>query len=70
VNNTLNPVSSRLKPIKPSASAWVSQAAKVLKAEGHDVIDMGLGEPDFDTPGSGKIQTRESTRLFSRADHR
>jgi len=47
VNNTLNPVSSRLKPIKPSASAWVSQAAKVLKAEGHDVIDMGLGEPDF-----------------------
>jgi len=50
VNNTLNPVSSRLKPIKPSASAWVSQAAKALKAEGHDVIDMGLGEPDFDTP--------------------
>lgn len=50
MNNTLNPVSSRLKPIKPSASAWVSQAAKVLKAEGHDVIDMGLGEPDFDTP--------------------
>ena len=46
----LNPVSSRLTPIKPSASAWVSQAAKALKAEGHDVIDMGLGEPDFDTP--------------------
>ena len=46
----LNPVSSRLTPIKPSASAWVSDAAKKLKAEGHDVIDMGLGEPDFDTP--------------------
>jgi aspartate aminotransferase len=46
----LNPVSSRLTPIKPSASAWVSQAAKALKAQGHDVIDMGLGEPDFDTP--------------------
>ena len=46
----LNPVSSRLAPIKPSASAWVSQAAKALKAQGHDVIDMGLGEPDFDTP--------------------
>jgi aspartate aminotransferase len=43
-------VSSRLAPIKPSASAWVSQAAKALKAQGHDVIDMGLGEPDFDTP--------------------
>jgi len=43
-------VSSRLTPVKPSASAWVSQAAKALKAQGHDVIDMGLGEPDFDTP--------------------
>lgn len=48
--HALNPVSSRLTPIKPSASAWVSQAAKALKAQGHDVIDMGLGEPDFDTP--------------------
>ncbi len=48
--NQLNPVSSRLTLIKPSASAWVSQAAKALKAQGHDVIDMGLGEPDFDTP--------------------
>jgi len=46
----LNPVSSRLAAIKPSASAWVSQAAKALKEQGHDVIDMGLGEPDFDTP--------------------
>ena len=50
MTSTLNPVSSRLTPIKPSASAWVSQAAKALKAQGHDVIDMGLGEPDFDTP--------------------
>ncbi len=43
-------LSSRLSPVKPSASAWVSQAARELKAQGHDVIDMGLGEPDFDTP--------------------
>lgn len=41
---------SRLAPVKPSASAWVSQAAKVAKAAGEDVIDLGLGEPDFDTP--------------------
>lgn len=41
---------SRLKPVKPSASAWVSQAAKEAKARGEDVIDLGLGEPDFDTP--------------------
>lgn len=42
--------SSRLAPVKPSASAWVSQAAKEARARGEDVIDLGLGEPDFDTP--------------------
>ena len=42
--------SSRLTPVKPSASAWVSQAAKEAKAAGADIIDLGLGEPDFDTP--------------------
>lgn len=41
---------SRLDSVKPSASAWVSQAAKEAKARGEDVIDLGLGEPDFDTP--------------------
>ncbi|MBM1690730.1 pyridoxal phosphate-dependent aminotransferase [Sulfitobacter geojensis] len=43
-------LSSRLDPVKPSASAWVSQAAKDAIARGEDVIDLGLGEPDFDTP--------------------
>ncbi|MBO9434903.1 pyridoxal phosphate-dependent aminotransferase [Ruegeria sp. R13_0] len=41
---------SRLAFVKPSASAWVSQAAKEARARGEDVIDLGLGEPDFDTP--------------------
>lgn len=41
---------SRLDPVKPSASAWVSQAAKEARARGEDIIDLGLGEPDFDTP--------------------
>ena len=40
----------RLATIKPSASVVVSQNAKALIAEGFDVIDLGLGEPDFDTP--------------------
>lgn len=43
-------LSSRLDPVKPSASAWISQAAKEARARGEDVIDLGLGEPDFDTP--------------------
>ena len=41
---------SRLAQVKPSASAWVSQAAREAKARGEDIIDLGLGEPDFDTP--------------------
>ncbi len=43
-------VSSRLSAIKPSASMVASQAAKALRATGVDVIDLGLGEPDFPTP--------------------
>jgi aspartate aminotransferase len=40
----------RLKVIKPSPTLAVSAKAAKLKAEGKDVIAMGAGEPDFDTP--------------------
>jgi aspartate aminotransferase len=43
-------VASRLKVIKPSPTLAVSAKAAKLKAEGKDVIAMGAGEPDFDTP--------------------
>ncbi|OBQ86027.1 pyridoxal phosphate-dependent aminotransferase [Mesorhizobium sp. WSM3873] len=43
-------VASRLSAVKPSASMAASQAAKALRAKGVDVIDLGLGEPDFPTP--------------------
>ena len=43
-------VSNRLKVIKPSPTLAVSAKAAKLKAEGKDVIAMGAGEPDFDTP--------------------
>lgn len=46
----MNYRASRVERIKPSASAWVSQAAKAAQAAGQDVIDLGLGEPNFDTP--------------------
>ena len=46
----MNYAASRLAPVKPSASAAVSQAAKAAIAAGRDVIDLGLGEPDFNTP--------------------
>lgn len=43
-------VATRLSAVKPSASMAASMAAKALRAQGIDVIDLGLGEPDFPTP--------------------
>ena len=43
-------VSNSLKRIKPSPTIAESQKARELKAAGKDVIGLGAGEPDFDTP--------------------
>ena len=43
-------LAQRLSGIKPSPIARLSQRVRDLRAEGHDVIDLGVGEPDFDTP--------------------
>ena len=43
-------VAQRLQAIKASPTLAVSAKAAKLKAEGKDVIAMGAGEPDFDTP--------------------
>src|SRR5512144_62363 len=43
-------VAHRLDAIKPSPTLAVTATAARLKAEGKDVISMGAGEPDFDTP--------------------
>jgi aspartate aminotransferase len=43
-------LSSRVKNIKPSPTLAVSARAAQLKAEGKDIIGLGVGEPDFDTP--------------------
>src|SRR5258708_6452216 len=43
-------VAARLAAIKPSPTLAVSAKAARLKSEGKDVIAMGAGEPDFDTP--------------------
>lgn len=47
-------VSNSLKRIKPSPTIAVSQKARELKAAGKDVIGLGAGEPDFDTPNNIK----------------
>jgi aspartate aminotransferase len=47
-------VSNSLKRIKPSPTLAVTQKARELKAAGRDVIGLGAGEPDFDTPDNIK----------------
>ena len=44
------PLSSRVQAIKPSPTLAVAARAAKLKAEGKDIIGLGTGEPDFDTP--------------------
>jgi aspartate aminotransferase len=46
--------SSALARVKPSATLAVTARARELKREGRDVIGLGAGEPDFDTPENVK----------------
>jgi len=43
-------LSNRVQAIKPSPTLAVTARAAALKAEGRDIIGLGAGEPDFDTP--------------------
>ena len=51
-------IADRLSRIKPSPTIAVSTKAAELKAAGHDVIGLGAGEPDFDTPEHVKEAAR------------
>jgi aspartate aminotransferase len=44
------PVARRVQRVKPSPTLAVTARAARLKAEGKDVVGLGAGEPDFDTP--------------------
>ena len=43
-------LSNRVKSIKPSQTLAITARAKELRAQGLDIIGLGAGEPDFDTP--------------------
>ena len=51
-----------LSRVKPSATIAVQQMARELKAKGRDVIALGAGEPDFDTPDNIKNAAIEAIR--------
>jgi len=46
----MNTLSDRLNRLAPSATLAMSQRSSELKAQGVDVINMSVGEPDFNTP--------------------
>ncbi len=55
-------VSQRLQRVKPSPTMAVSALAAELRAQGRPVIDLGAGEPDFDTPEHIKVAAVEAIR--------
>ena len=61
--NLMSILSASLSRIKPSPTIAVTQKARELKAQGKDVISLGAGEPDFDTPENVK---RLQLKLFKK----
>ena len=51
-----------LSRVKPSATIAVTQKARELKEAGRDVIGLGAGEPDFDTPDNIKKAAIDAIR--------
>src|SRR4030081_2794319 len=48
-------LSAALDRVKPSATIAVTDKARALKAAARNVIGLGAGEPDFDTPANIKL---------------
>jgi len=55
-------VSNTLKRIKPSPTIAVTSKAREMRAAGRDVIGLGAGEPDFDTPDNIKEAAIEAIK--------
>lgn len=53
-------LSERLNRLSPSATLAMSQKSNELKAQGVDVINMSVGEPDFDTPAHIKEAAKQA----------
>ena len=55
-------LSNNINRIKPSATMAVTSKARELKAAGNDIIGLGAGEPDFDTPDNIKAAAIEAIK--------
>ncbi len=54
------PVSDRLAALSPSETLAMSQKSNELKAQGFDVINLSVGEPDFNTPDHIKAAAKQA----------
>jgi aspartate aminotransferase len=54
------PTAQRVNRIKPSPSTAAAQRVRELKAQGHEILDLTVGEPDFDTPDHVKAAAIEA----------
>lgn len=59
----MNMLSDRLKKVKPSATLTISAKAQELVSLGRDVINLSVGEPDFDTPEHIKQAAIDALKL-------
>src|SRR2546428_6273075 len=55
-------VSENVSRMKASSTLAAMQAAEAMRAAGVDVVDLGAGEPDFDTPQNIKDAAAEAMR--------
>ncbi len=55
-------LAAALDRVKPSATIAVTDKARALKAAGRNIIGLGAGEPDFDTPANIKLAVIRSHR--------
>ena len=56
----MNKLSDRVNRLAPSATLAMSQKSQELKAQGVDVINMSVGEPDFNTPDAIKTAAKQA----------
>ena len=65
-------LAKRVQRIKPSATLAVTARAARLRADGKDIIGLGAGEPDFDTPvhiaDAGVAAIREGHTRYTNVD--
>src|SRR5258708_7937561 len=55
-------VSENVRRMKASTTLAAMQTAEAMRADGVDVVDLGAGEPDFDTPQNIKDAAAEAMR--------